>query len=92
MRFHVLLCCLCLLSACGDWPDAGGPPLERQSTDWPDLLPISTLMTGGTVPIAEEDEARALAARAAALRARARILRSDASDIDAMEALRARMR
>ena len=86
-----LISCL-VMAACSDWPDAGGPTLERRSSDWPALLPLSQLIETGTVSAAEDDEAERLAARAAALRAKAQILRSNAGDADAMEALRARLR
>ncbi len=91
MRQTLLILCLAL-SACGDWPDAGGPALERGRQDWPALLPVSEVIAGGAVPEAADEDAGRLAARAAGLRNRARILRSDASDADAMEALRTRLR
>ncbi len=80
------------LGACGTWPDAGGPPLERRSSDWPVLLPISDLIETDALPPAENADAARLAARAAALQARADILRADAGNADEMEALRARLR
>ncbi|MDA9865085.1 hypothetical protein N9C96_00235 [bacterium] len=88
----VCLMLLLTLTACGEWPDAGFPPLERQSTDWPSLLPISQIVEGNAVPVAEDRDAARLAARAAALQNRARILRANAEGADAMEALRARLR
>lgn len=91
MRVFALIICLAL-TACGDWPDAGGPAMERRSSDWPNLLPLSELLETGTVQQAEDADAERLAARAAALQNRARILRSNARDADAMEALRARLR
>ena len=91
MRRLLIIICL-LLSACGDWPDAGGPALERSSREWPTLLPLSDVIAGGTVNEAADNDATQLAARAAGLRNRARILRANASDADAMEALRARLR
>lgn len=90
MRFSVLF--FFALTACGDWPDAGGPPLERRSTNWPELLPLSDVIETGAIQPAETDDATDLAARAAALRNRAAILRSNAADADAMEALRNRLR
>ena len=90
MRIALLLCFA--LVACGEWPDAGGPPLERNSSDWPELLPLSEVINTGTIPPAESDDADALADRAAALRNRAAILRANAADADAMEALRNRLR
>ena len=80
--------CLLLLTACADWPDAGGPAMPRSAKDWPVLLPLDDLIGTGRVATASESDAEALRARAAALRARAAILRGNASD---MEALRARL-
>lgn len=90
MRLICLSLCL-TLAACADWPDAGGPTMDRRSSDWPTLLPLSGLVAGGTVQTASDEDAARLAARAAALRNRARILRANAGDADAMEALRARL-
>ena len=92
MRALALFSGLILLTACGDWPDAGGPPMERRSSNWPELLPLSDLVESGVVQTAENEDAQSLAARAAALQSRARILRASAGDADAMEALRARLR
>lgn len=89
-RIALSLVCLPLF-ACGGWPDLGEPTLERSSRDWPDLLPLSQLVADGGVDTASDEDAQRLAARAAALRARAQILRADAGDADAMEALRARL-
>ena len=91
MRLIFLSLCL-TLTACADWPDAGGPTMDRRSSDWPTLQPLSELVVGGTVQTAEDADAARLAARAAALQNRARILRANAADADAMEALRARLR
>lgn len=85
MRAAVLLC-LFGLAACGDWPDAGGPPMARSAKDWPALLPLDALLDSGTVPAATDRDANALRNRAAALRARATILRSDTGDLDALRA------
>ena len=90
-RMALSLVCLPLL-ACGGWPDLGAPTLERSKRDWPDLLPLSQLVAEGGIEAASDEDARRLAARAAALRSRAQILRTDAGDADAMEALRARLR
>ena len=76
------------LAGCGSWPDAGGPHMARGAQDWPELLPLSAVIETGAVPRVEERDAEALAARAAALRNRAAILRGSASD---MEALRRRL-
>lgn len=83
IRCAALLLCL---SACAPWPDVGGP--TRAGGDWPTLLPLDAVIERGTVPEATDRDADSLAARAAALRNRAAILRSDPSD---MEALRARL-
>lgn len=78
---------LLFLAACAPWPDVGGPT-RGGGSEWPTLLPLDDVIAGGTVPAASEGDANRLAARAAALRNRAAVLRSDASD---MEALRARL-
>ena len=75
-----------LLTACADWPDAGGPPMARSAQDWPELLPLDALIETGEVPRATDRDAEALRARAIALRARAAILRGNASDLDALRA------
>ncbi len=85
MRMTALLC-LCLLAACGDWPDAGGPPMARSAKDWPALLPLDDLIETGALPEARDSEAEALRNRAANLRNRAAILRGNASDLDALRA------
>ena len=87
MRFALVL--ILALSACADWPDAGGKPLSRASEPWPELVPLSELF--GTLPEAEATEADRLAARAAGLRARASVLRRNVSNRDDIEALRARL-
>lgn len=88
-RISVIICLT--LSACGDWPDVGAPALEQSSRDWPTLLPLSEVVSGGTFAAAQDDDAVRLSNRAAALRARARIMRTNAGDPDAMEALRSRL-
>ena len=87
MRLIAFLC-FAVLTACADWPDAGGPPMPRSAKDWPVLLPLDDLIETGEVETASETETNDLRARAAALRNRAAILRGSASD---MEALRARL-
>ena len=77
---------LVLLTACADWPDAGGPPMPRSAKDWPVLLPLDDLIETGRVDTATERENDSLLARAAALRNRAAILRGNASDMDALRA------
>ena len=81
----ILLLCL---AACGDWPDAGGPPLS-QTRGWPDLIPINDLTQG--IPEATSDDATRLAARAAGLRRRAALLRARIDNREDMDALRARL-
>ena len=66
--------------------------MERRSSDWPELLPIAQLIETGRVEPAEDEDAERLAARARGLQSRAAILRSNAGDPDAMEALRSRLR
>lgn len=88
-RIFVIICLT--VSACGEWPDLGAPMLEQSSRDWPTLLPLSEVISGGSFAVAQDSDAERLANRAAALRARARIMRSNAGDIDAMEALRSRL-
>ena len=78
--------CLVLLTACADWPDAGGPPMPRSAKDWPVLLPLDDLIETGRIETATERENDNLLARAAALRNRAAILRGNASDMDALRA------
>lgn len=77
---------LILLTACGEWPEAGGPPMERRAQDWPELLPLDALVNAGQVPQATDDDATRLSNRAAALRNRAAILRGDTGDLDALRA------
>lgn len=86
---RVFVICLCL-TGCTDWPDASGtaPPL-RESGSWPSLVPTSELFE--SLPQARDDEAETLAARAAALRGRAAILRRPVTNSDQMEALRTRL-
>lgn len=87
MRLAVPLC-LCL-AACGDWPVVDAPT-ERKAA-WPELRPISELVEAGVITEARDEDAASLAARAAALRNRARILRGRANSSADMEALRARL-
>ena len=65
------LICLIVLSACAEWPDAGGPPMARSSEDWPVLLPLDRVVESGTLPAATDDDANRLRNRADALRRRA---------------------
>ena len=79
-----------MLPACGSWPDAGGPSPAGAGTDWPGLMPLDQVLAEGTVEPAEDADAEALSRRAAALRARAEILRGNPSDMDALRARLAR--
>ena len=86
---RIALLCLCF-AGCSDWPDASTALPLRGSGDWPSLVPVAELYD--TVPEARASEAGNIAARAAALRARAAILRRSADNQDEMEALRNRLR
>lgn len=77
------------LAACSDWPQAGGEQFARSTGPWPDLVPLNDALN--VAPSAEGQAVDQLSARAAALRARARILRQSATTRDEMEALRARL-
>ena len=83
MRF-VIPFCIALVTACGEWPDAGGPPMARSAQDWPELLPLDDLIETGRIEPASTTESEVLRARAAALRNRAAILRGDTSDLEAL--------
>lgn len=85
MRFAIPLC-LVIVTACGEWPDAGGPPMARSAQDWPELLPLDDLIETGRIEPASTTESEVLRARAAALRNRAAILRGNAADLEAMRA------
>ena len=85
---RVLFLCLCL-AGCADWPAASGTPPLRDSGAWPRLVPVSELFA--TLPEARGDQGTRLAARAAALRSRAAILRRSAGSRDEIEAIRARL-
>ena len=70
----MLLIALLSLAACGEFPDAGQTTSGR--SDFPTLLPLADLL--GDVPVTEaivQEENDALAARAAALQARAERIR-----------------
>ena len=87
MRFALIV--FLVLSACGDWPDAGGPPLAQDNRPWPTLVPISDIPAG--TALSPGEDATRLAARASALRSRAALMRRNVSDRDDIEALRARL-
>lgn len=74
------------LAACAPWPDLGEAEPRGPARDWPALLPLETVLTGTAPALADEATGNDLADRAAALRARAAILRGDASDLDALRA------
>jgi hypothetical protein len=82
---------LVILCSCGPWPDTSGVPLARQDQPWPQLLPLDPILDPAGPPPTSDAEARALSARAAALRMRAAVLRRPVEDDAAMEALRARL-
>ena len=88
MRFVVIFALA--LTACTEWPDAGGAPLTATRGPFPTLLPVADLLTSGTE--AEGEDADQLSARAAALRGRAAILRRSAGNQAEIDALRARLR
>ena len=88
MRLTISLFFL-FLAGCSDWPAANGERFARSTGPWPELVPLSDVLTEGSV--AQGQDSDQLSARAAALRARARILRQNATTRDQMEALRARL-
>ncbi len=79
-----------LLSACGSWPELDAP-LRNDPGAWPVLLPLDDVSGLSDNDGSAQSEAQRLASRAAALRARAAVMRRPVSDGDAMEALRARL-
>ena len=81
---------LLTLTACGSWPQFAASPRSNTSDVWPTLLPIGDI-AGASNDQSSQSAARALSARAAALRARAQIMRQSVPDQDAFEALRARL-
>ena len=87
MMRTALISLFVILAGCGGWPDVGGPT-SSATQDWPVLRPIDRLIAEGALPEASDEEADRLARRAAALEARARVLRGSTTD---MEALRARL-
>lgn len=89
MRVFALLFASIVLSACSDWPDIG-PARVSQDAPWPRLLPLDAFLDAPEQRI-EDGDAERLAARAAALRSRAAVLRRPAGDDAAFEAIRARM-
>ncbi len=81
MRRGLTLLCFLYLTACGTWPDAGGPSAARGSQDWPELLPLDALLETGQIPTAPTDQNASLAERADALRARAAALRARSATV-----------
>jgi hypothetical protein len=86
----ILLTLTAALSACSPWPQVDAPAKDDTGA-WPVLLPMSELkgLSGGQSTA--QGEAQRLAARAAALQARAQLMRTSVPDADAMDALRARL-
>ena len=82
----ILMSCAFLIASCGSWPQLDTPSASRDAT-WPVLLPLDQITVGSTA----QSEAQRLSARAANLRARARIMRQTVADQEAFEALRARL-
>ena len=78
------------LGACSDWPDTGLQSDAARNAPWPRLVPISDVLAVPADRIAEGDT-EALVARAAALRARADILRQPVAGDAAFEAMRQRL-
>lgn len=85
----ILLCLAGCLAGCSDWPTADGERFARSTGPWPDLVPLGDVLNAGSV--AQTEDSEQLSARAAALRARARILRQNATTREQMDALRARL-
>lgn len=85
---RTLILCLCL-AGCADWPEASRTPTLQEAGAWPRLVPTADLFA--TLPEARGDQGQSLSARAAALRARAAILRRSAGSQDEIEAIRARL-
>lgn len=80
---------LLVLTACGPWPQIDLPHADTSGV-WPSLVPLEDI-TGAPSAQSSQSEARALSARAADLRTRARIMRQAVPDQDAFETLRARL-
>ena len=71
-----ILIALCL-AACGTWPDVDGPVQDRGEKGWPTLLPLDDVLGGAPEPRLSEADPEALLSRAAALRARAQVMRGE---------------
>ena len=90
MRLTALILVL-MTAACGDWPDLPESATSRAS-DWPTLMPFDELIgtpsnRAGSAP----EDADGLARRAAALQARAALMRVRISDQADFARLRARL-
>ena len=66
-------------------------PSRSQNAAWPVLLPLDQIVDQSDTASSEQAAAQRLAARAANLRARARIMRQTVADEDAFEAMRRRL-
>lgn len=86
----ILTCSAILLAGCGQWPDIDAPA-QSDDDPWPVLLPLGDLSSQSSSQSSAQSEAQRLSARAAALRSRARIMRTSVPDLDAVDALRARL-
>lgn len=91
MRFGAFPAILAvMMSACGPWPQVDAP-LRSDDEAWPTLLPIDQVTALADTGTSAQTQAQQLSARAAALRARAQIMRQAVPDQDAFDALRARL-
>lgn len=79
------------LTACGPWPQVADAPARNDSGAWPELLPLDDVTALSTSSGSAQSEAQLLSARAAALRNRARVMRTSVPNSEAMDALRARL-
>lgn len=80
----------CALGACGPWPQVEAPA-KTDTGAWPVLLPLEELQGLPGAQTFAQGEAQRLSDRAAALQARARLMRTSVPDVDAMDALRTRL-
>ncbi len=85
-----LVVTLFCVAGCSDWPDVDTPRPSRASVGWPELVPISELPSQNGAET-EESANETLLERAAALRARAAVLRRPVPDSAAFERMRARL-
>lgn len=82
--------CAAILTGCGSWPEVD-TPVGAHSGAWPKLLPINEVSALSGNEGDAQAQAQSLSQRAAALRARAAVMRRAVPDNAAMEALRARL-